>query len=182
MRSLIIYIFLLLVLVVTTKHVFAEPVHFCFTGRGDVVDDISNAFGGGDTIDAAYTFESTAPDVRGWLDFGEYQYDNLPGEFEMTETVGPYTWTTAELDPLNFSTAIYVLNNNCVITPRDSYFLLSREVMSDFGTDDNTINMGMETITSESLNVLTSTPLPLTIPDLSLSEYDKFDQFPQRLY
>jgi len=149
----------------------APTVTFNFEGVVDQVDEyIAGVLGGnvqaGDAFRGSFTFNTAALDERpSDPDWGEYQYDNLPDQFQWNVSIGSLSWTTAELDPWNFSSVIYVMND-WGSPPRDHYFVSTREVIGP--SLFNAIEL--ELLTFENLNALTSTDLPLSPPDIGLFE------------
>ena len=177
MRSSIGLLGLFVALAVSASGLRAHPITFEFEGVVDLVDDYDDILEGlvhpGMSFSGSYTFESTEPDGDPSPTYGRYYYDNVPGEFTMTASVGPFTFVAAELDTFNFSTEIDVKDNDGVV-PRDSYRLLTREV--DSGEVFVVEIMEFQLTTFANLDAILSDALLLTPPDLSLFETtNRFD-------
>jgi hypothetical protein len=175
-RLLIALVAIAAVIIISVQSTNAELVTFKFEGIVDVVDDIGGRLLGGnvqvgDTFSGRYTFESTQPNVGDPdnPDFAQYQYDNVPGQFEMDVSIGTLSWITAELDPYNFSSGFYVQDNEC--GDRDAYYVGTREAIGPgFVPGGQFDNILIELITFENLNVFSTVDLPLTPPNIALFE------------
>lgn len=153
----------------------AEPVTVSYCGIIDRVDDRDEQLDGsvfvGGTFSGTYTFESTAVN-QGTSTFAQYLYDEeAPIGMTMTATVGNYTFQTDNFDLVNFTSVIYVKNNDS-ISPRDAYTVKTREITQTAGPDLGLgvypmAGIGIELITFDNLSTFTDVSLPLTMPDLA---------------
>jgi hypothetical protein len=170
MRRLILVLAVLGLLTGFAIDVGAESITFTFVGVVDHVDDPYGVVGGnvsvGTPFTGTYTFDSDEPDADPSPTCGRYYYDNVPDEFSMTVTVGPFTFVADELDPYNFSTEIDVEDNNGM-TPKDSYRVFTRELTSE---EIPVSGLQMELATFENLDAITSDALLLSPPNLLLFE------------
>lgn len=181
---LIVAIVSTLTMMISVQRAKAQLITFRYEGVVDVVDDFSGLLEGkvhvGDIITGQYTFESTEPNV-GYPDFAHYLYSNVPAEFQMTASIGTLSWIAVEMDPVNFSSAIYVINNDFGFPPRDAYSVMTREAVGP-GQYNSVI---LELITFANLNVVSDVDLPLTPPDIALFESTNWftvagwDDYPQ---
>jgi hypothetical protein len=135
------------------------------------VSDPAGTLGGGVSpgmiFAGTYTFESTEPDGDPDTTWGRYYYDNVPGEFSMTVTVGLFTFVAIENDPWNVATEIDAMDN-AWYTPRDSYRVFTREAGCPEGLYVE--GMDLELITFDHLDAIVGDALLLTPPDLALFE------------